>query len=144
MLQWLYTYVARVCLQCFICFPDVCCKRVYLDVVYIFIHMLQVFYLYVVYVLQWFSSVFASVLSVFFCILQVLHLNVLKIDLAHGIRVESWRGHERSPRVRVMFGGMGPAWPRDTGADKQHSAGTGLCVDTGKQTVAVGVWTSGR
>jgi hypothetical protein len=33
-------------------FPDVCCKCVYLDVAYVFI--LQVFYLDVAYVLQWF------------------------------------------------------------------------------------------
>jgi hypothetical protein len=41
-------------------FPYVCCKCVYLDVAYV-THMLQVFYLDVVYVLQWFSCVFANV-----------------------------------------------------------------------------------
>jgi hypothetical protein len=29
-----YTYVANICLQCFICFLDMCCKYVYLDVAY--------------------------------------------------------------------------------------------------------------
>jgi hypothetical protein len=45
-------------------FPDVCCKCIYLDVAYVFTYMLQVFYLNVVYVLQWFQvflGVFASV-----------------------------------------------------------------------------------
>jgi hypothetical protein len=55
MLQWLYKYVARDCLQCFIYFSDVCCKRVFLDVTFVFIHMLQVFYLDVVYVCNWFQ-----------------------------------------------------------------------------------------
>jgi hypothetical protein len=48
--------------------------------------MLQLFYQNVVYVLQWFSSVFASVSDTcfkcficFFCTLQVLHPNVLKL-----------------------------------------------------------------
>jgi hypothetical protein len=50
MLQWLYTYVAIDCLQCFICFSNVCYKRVYLDVAYVFTYMLQVFYLDLVYV----------------------------------------------------------------------------------------------
>ena len=49
-LQWLYTYVANFCSQCFICFSDVCCKCVYLDVAYVshicckcFIWMLRMF-----------------------------------------------------------------------------------------------------
>jgi hypothetical protein len=66
---------------------------VYLDIAYVFTHMLQVFYLDVTYVLQWFSSIscvfFASVsmhisnvLSVFIRILQVLYLDVAYIALA--------------------------------------------------------------
>ena len=35
MLQWLYTYVASFFSYCFICFPDACCKCVYLDVAYV-------------------------------------------------------------------------------------------------------------
>jgi hypothetical protein len=64
MLQWLYTYVVSSCSQCFICFSDVCCKCVYLDVAYVFAHMMQVFYLDVSYVyngFKCFSGVFASV-----------------------------------------------------------------------------------
>jgi hypothetical protein len=40
MLQWLYTYVASSYSQCFIYFFDVRCKYVYLDVAYVFIHMM--------------------------------------------------------------------------------------------------------
>jgi hypothetical protein len=50
MLKWLYMYVASVCSRCFFCFLDVCCKHVYLDVVYVshiycncFIWMLHMF-----------------------------------------------------------------------------------------------------
>jgi hypothetical protein len=32
MLQWLYVYVARICSQCFICFSDIFCRCVYLEV----------------------------------------------------------------------------------------------------------------
>ena len=49
-----------------------------------FIHMLQVFYLDVAYVLQCFSGGFASVsdtcLKCFICMLQVLHLDVSNVD----------------------------------------------------------------
>ena len=43
MLQWLYTYVAKVCFQCFICVLDVCCKCVLSGCCIRFTHMLQVF-----------------------------------------------------------------------------------------------------
>jgi hypothetical protein len=58
--------------------------------------------------LQCFSSVFLSVSdacfkfsSVFFCMLQVLHPNVLKVNRAstNGIRVESGREHEQLSRA---------------------------------------------
>ena len=35
MIQWLYMYVASVCSKCLVCFSDVYCKCVYLDVVYV-------------------------------------------------------------------------------------------------------------
>jgi hypothetical protein len=59
MLQELYTYIASVYPQCFICF---------------FTRMLRVSQTHI-----------SSVLSVFFCMLQVLHLNVSKVDrdIAH-------------------------------------------------------------
>jgi hypothetical protein len=75
MLQWLYMYVANVYFQCFICFLDICCKCVYLDVAYVscicckcFIWMLCIFaivfkcfqvFLTHVLCLQWFLSVFS-------------------------------------------------------------------------------------
>jgi hypothetical protein len=43
-LQRLYTYVANVCSQSFICFLDICCKCVYLDVAYV-PHKFQVFFM---------------------------------------------------------------------------------------------------
>jgi hypothetical protein len=71
-------------------FSDIYCKNAYLDVAYIFTHMLKVFYLDVVYVcngFQVFISVFVSVSSTcfkcFICLffmLQVLHLNISKVD----------------------------------------------------------------
>jgi hypothetical protein len=87
MLQWLYMHVASVCSQYFICFSDVCRKCVYLDVAYVshiyvakcFIWMLRMFTM----VFRCFLSVSAyvsSVLYVFFCTLQVLYLDVLKVD----------------------------------------------------------------
>jgi len=123
MLQWLYTYVANFCSQCFIYFLDVCCKCVYLDVAYVFTHMLQVFYLDVAYVLQWFSSVFqvflrvlqtyvSSVSSAFRRMFQLLHLDVSKVDrgLPHGIRVGSGWQRGRRPRRRGQRPGRhGPA-----------------------------------
>jgi hypothetical protein len=64
MLQWYYTYVARFCSQSFICFFDVRCKCVYLNVAYVFIHRkCKCFYLNVVYVyngFKCFSDVFGS------------------------------------------------------------------------------------
>jgi hypothetical protein len=89
--RYVATYVANFCPQCFICFSYVCCKCVYLDVAYVFTHMLQVFYLDVVYVLQWFFKCFmcffvsastyvSNISSVFRLMLQVLCLNISKIN----------------------------------------------------------------
>jgi hypothetical protein len=84
---------------------------------------------------------------------QVFHLSFLYVasvasecfksrsSVAHDIRVGSWRGCERSPRVRGTgdVSGAGPAWPRDTGVGEQRSASASPCVDVGKRTVATGV-----
>jgi hypothetical protein len=90
-LQWLYTYVASVRFQSFICvfrrMSQVCLSGCCIC----FTHILQVFYLNVAYVcngFQTFSGVFfpvfhkhvSSVSSIFRRILQVLHLDVLKLD----------------------------------------------------------------
>jgi hypothetical protein len=85
----LYTYVTEVCSKCFICVFG----RIIASV---FIWMLHTFHTYIVsilsgYCVQWFSSVFhmflqvfqkyvLSVLFVFRRMLQVLYLNVSKID----------------------------------------------------------------
>ena len=75
MLQWLYTYVASVCSECFICFSNVCYKSVYLDVVYVshkrckcFMWMLHMF--------------FNGFLSVFSCVLQVFQSHILSVSNA--------------------------------------------------------------
>jgi hypothetical protein len=93
------TYVAIVVHVCYkisflmfhLFFPDIRCKRVYSDVAYVS-HTCCSFYLDVVYVLQWFifkcfhvfllvfQMHFSSVSSVFRRILQVLHLDVSKVD----------------------------------------------------------------
>jgi CBS domain containing-hemolysin-like protein len=89
MLQWLYIYVANAYSQCFICFHTY--------VASVFILMLHIFHTYVESVLsrccvclQWFSSVFSCfckyfrrmfhVFHLFFYMLQVLHLDVSKVD----------------------------------------------------------------
>jgi hypothetical protein len=86
--------------------------------------MLQVFYLdvakvdldiaYVCNSFQMFSQVFqtlvSSVSSVFFCMLLLLHLDVLKVDrfVAHGMRVgSSWR---RRGDVVDVQSGVGDVW----------------------------------
>ena len=48
-----------------------------------------------------FQTHVSSVSSVFFCMLQVLHLNVSKVDrgVVHEMRVGSGRGCEQSPRT---------------------------------------------
>jgi hypothetical protein len=64
MLQWLYTYVVNVYSQCFICFLDICCKCVYLDVAYvshICCKCLSVCCVYVAMVFKCFMCFFASV-----------------------------------------------------------------------------------
>jgi hypothetical protein len=87
--------VVHVCCKLFfsmfhLFFSDVCCKCVYLDVAYVFKHMMQVFYLDVAYVyngFECFSDVFASVsdacFKCFICfshMLQLLHLDVSKLN----------------------------------------------------------------
>jgi hypothetical protein len=79
MLQWLYTYVANFCFQCFICFSDVYCKCVYLDVAYISHICCKCFYLDVAYVLQWFGGVFASVLDACFKCFICLEIYVVSV-----------------------------------------------------------------
>ena len=87
MLQWLHAYVVSVCSQCFIRFSYACYKCIYLDVAYVFTHMMQVFYLDVAYVYNGFKcfhvffQVFQTHVSfIFKCMLNLLHLDVSKLD----------------------------------------------------------------
>jgi hypothetical protein len=101
-------------------FSEVCCKCV-LDVAYVFIHILQVFYLDVAYVLQWiqvFFWFFSSVLDacfkcfiIFRRMLHLLHLDISKLDrisplvfycLVSVSGVGSEGRQRRSPLARVV------------------------------------------
>jgi hypothetical protein len=84
------SYWCKFLFSMFHFFFNVRCKCVYRNVVYVFTHILQVFYLDVVYVcndFKCFSCVFASVSDecfkcfiVFRRMLQLLHMDVSKLD----------------------------------------------------------------
>ena len=65
MLQWLYTYVARVCSKYFICFR----------------HVLQVFYLDIARVAMAILQMYVLNVSSSSRMLQLFHLSVVKVDL---------------------------------------------------------------
>jgi hypothetical protein len=128
MLQLLYKYVASLCSQCFICYSDVCCKCVYLDVAYVS----QICYKCFI----WMLRMFAMVFKCFKVFLQVFQMHVSSVisgcfknrsDVAHRMCVGSGRGRERYPcrrakrrHRRAMFGQRGPRHGRaKTGAGKQ-------------------------
>ena len=80
-------YVASVCSKCFICFPEVYCKYVYLDVAYVshicckcFIWMLRIFYNGFEVFLQVFHMHVSSVSFAFIRMFQMLHLDVSKVN----------------------------------------------------------------
>ena len=133
MFHLFFRYMLQACLfGCYICFyiyvssvlsgGYVCFTIVFTCFCKCFSRMFQVFQL-----------------SFFFCMLQVLHLNISKVDRVLHIEC-AWEGegHERYPRG-ATFGGMVPAWPRDVGAGKQRLAGMGPCMDVGKQTTATNI-----
>jgi hypothetical protein len=73
MLQWLYTYVASICSKCFICFQTYV-GNVFIWMLYMFTHMLQVFYLDV-------AHAFAMTFQVFFHVfLHVFHMHVSSVS----------------------------------------------------------------
>jgi hypothetical protein len=87
--KWLYTYVVSVYSKYFICFFRRMLQACLFGCCICFTHMLQLFYLEAVYVLQWlfkcfqvFLQVFqthvSSVSSAFICMLQIFHFNVSK------------------------------------------------------------------
>jgi hypothetical protein len=106
-------YVASVC---------------YLNVAYVFTHMLQIFYLDVVYIcnvfqmfLQVFQTHVSSVLSDFFLILQVLHLKVDRV-----LQIEyAWEagGGASGHRRRVAWATFGRRGPRTRRKREQATFG---------------------
>jgi hypothetical protein len=108
MLQWLYTYVASVCPYCFICFPDACCKCVYLGVAYVS----HICYKCFIWMLCMFAIFFKCFFSCFRLIFQVFHLSFFlyiasvasgrfksRSSVAHETCMGSERGHEHTVRV---------------------------------------------
>jgi hypothetical protein len=63
-----YMHFTRICFKCFQVFHIYVCKC--------FIWMLLIFAM----VFKYFSDVFANVSFVFICMLQLLHLDILKVD----------------------------------------------------------------
>ena len=122
MLQWLYTYVVNVCSQCFICFfrrmLQVCLSRCCIS----FTHMLQVFYLDVMYVcndFQVFLSVFASFSNAcFMCfICHLLYVTSVasgcfksRSGIAHEMRVVRSATGPRAARAHETRAWAGDVW----------------------------------
>jgi hypothetical protein len=109
MLQWLYMHVSSLS-PMFHLFLRLYCKGVYLDAAYVFTHILEVFYLNVVYVcncfqvfLQLFQMHVSSVSTVFFYVASVASCFKNGLDVIHGIRVGSWRC-----AAWATFDGTGP------------------------------------
>jgi hypothetical protein len=75
MLQWLYTYVANVCPQCFICVFRRMLQVRLSECCICFTHMLQVFYLNVVYVAVIFKRFFKCFYKFFRSMFQVFHMS---------------------------------------------------------------------
>jgi hypothetical protein len=107
-------YVASMCPQCFICFfkhmLQMCLSRCYIC----FTHMLQMFYLHVVYVNNGFQVFFVSVLDICFKCFICLQTYVASIasecfksrsSVAHLMRVKSGKGRQRSPLGRGPLDG---------------------------------------
>ena len=89
--------VLQVCLSgCCICFTHM------LQVFYQMLHMFAVVFKYCQVFFQMFQTHVSSVSSVFFCMLQLLHLDVSKIDrgVAHGMRVGS--SQRRGPTTGAL------------------------------------------
>ena len=132
----IYVFISS-CSQCFICFLDVCCKCVYLDIAYVSHICLQVFYLDVAYVcngFQTFLGVFSCVSQACFKYFIYLQTYVASVasecfksisGVAHEMHMRSGRGHERSPC------GVRRRWRRSDGCGPLHrrvkwSAGVGV------------------
>jgi hypothetical protein len=106
-MQWLYTSVANVCPECFICFFRRM-LQVFIESCICFTHMLQMICLDVVYLLQRFSSVhvfFASVsdacFKCFICLqtyVANVHLDVSKVNrVLHMLQWHRWLANNGLP-----------------------------------------------
>jgi hypothetical protein len=114
MLQWLYTYVAEVCSQCFICvFRRIVVSVFYLDVTYIS-HICRKCFIRILRMFATFSSVFmcfASVSEACFICLQTYVASVTsgcfksRSGVAHVAMHVRSGGDASSPRART--GGAG-------------------------------------
>jgi len=120
MLRWLYTYVASIYSQCFIVFSDVCYK--------LFIWMLHMLHTYVANVisgccvcLQWFSSVFASVLDTYFkCFISSLYVaNVASECFKSRSRCCTYDACGKREETRAVPTHGLAVWPRYWGAHSQ-------------------------
>jgi hypothetical protein len=130
-----------------------CCKCVYLDVVYVFTYMLQVFYLNIAYVCNSFQvfficfcKCFRAYFKCFNCLqllLQVLCLDASRVDrVLHKLQcaweVEGTRAvPARGLAAWTASGQHGPVWARETQAQAEPcifftSVGVGCWCEHGK------------
>ena len=100
MLQWLYTYVVSFCSQCFICFYRRMLQVCLFECCICFTHMLQVFYLDVTYIIQWFQVFFFRCFCKYFICLQTYIASVAYECFKSKSGVASFSSHYAvSPRV---------------------------------------------
>jgi hypothetical protein len=158
MLQWLYTYVASICPQCFICFFSyVCCKCVYLNVTFVSHICCRCFYLDVAYVCNGFQLFFASVSDKYFecfiCLfwmLQVLHWDVSKVDRVLHMDARGKREGAQAVPARATFRRRGAShglgWcRRGRVTSRRHGPTRGRAKRRENQLQPwASVWTSGH
>jgi hypothetical protein len=149
MLRWLYTHIARVCLQCFICFSDVCCKRVLFGYCICFHTYVASILFGCCICLQWFSSVSISVSDVclkcfiylFLCCKCCIQMFRSRSSVTYEIHVGNYRGRERSLRAGGA-GDVGWRVPR-LAVRLRHGRATSSrpspCVGAEKRTAAADV-----
>jgi hypothetical protein len=121
-------------------FSNVCCKYAYLDVTYVFTHMMQVFYLDIAYVTM-VSGVFASVSDACYFQMFVAIIASACFKTRSGVASRS-SSSSVSPQCQVReasAGGGGPHWhgvgptclrPGATGEMRAGRRGTEACSGT--------------
>jgi hypothetical protein len=129
MLQWLYTYVANVCSQCFICVFRRMLQECLSECCICFTHMLEMFYVDVAYVCNGFKCFFrffASVSDASFKCFICLHTYIASIVFG-CFKSRSGVASPSLPRCLLVFCylasfsdyGGGAAGPGDGGTDKR-------------------------